>query len=391
MRSLALGALLLSLLGVGLLWQQGGPDAWGLLRSLFGQGARPSSVELPALERQPLSPAPGGVSAPETPGAAESRPHDAERSPALTEGQETVETDVLPQGTELGRPLSTDDPGAAMASVEEAPARNAVSADGAVRSDRADGGLSAFMDVSSEGGAPTAPVGDFTNEDALTTDAAEEPVARSDAVAAVASDAAGRNSKATDDLIAAETGKVSADASADVARPPLAGQADSDVTAAVPPDDPEAADLPLQALEADLRAGQVSVERVDANRLTADLGERVQFADGRVALDSDSEGFLKVLASQLKQSLPLQVRVVGHTDHRGPADVNRRLSERRAELVAKFLEDSGIPADDLSYEGKGESDPKVGLSQEWRLGPSANRRIELELVQPAVAQGNAGR
>ncbi len=141
--------------------------------------------------------------------------------------------------------------------------------------------------------------------------------------------------------------------------------------------------LPMTEIENELREMAISIERVDANRLRANLGEKVQFPGGSVALDSNARVFLEVLALRLKMSPPIQVHVVGHTDHRGASAVNLRLSERRAEAVALFLKDKGIPEDYLSSEGKGETEPKVDLRQEWALGPSANRRIELDLVQPA--------
>jgi type II secretory pathway predicted ATPase ExeA/outer membrane protein OmpA-like peptidoglycan-associated protein len=144
---------------------------------------------------------------------------------------------------------------------------------------------------------------------------------------------------------------------------------------------PEQTGFAMQALEAELREAAVSVERKGPNRLVVDLGERVQFGDGSVALDADGAAFLASLVGSLR-STPTRVHVVGHTDHRGPGDVNQRLSERRADTVAQFLRLNGMPAEHLSHEGKGETEPKVALEQEWRLGPAVNRRIELELVQP---------
>ncbi|MGB5833251.1 MAG: AAA family ATPase [Thiohalocapsa sp.] len=164
--------------------------------------------------------------------------------------------------------------------------------------------------------------------------------------------------------------------------------AESAVTEEKPPDVRDASEMPMEELEADLRASMLSVERASPNRLVADLGDKVQFEAGSVTLDSHALTFLELLVGEIRQSLPLQVRVVGHTDHRGRADVNERLSERRAEAVAQFLAGNGIPSADLSFGGKGESEPKVELAEEWRLGPSVNRRIELEFVKPSI--GDAG-
>ena len=142
-------------------------------------------------------------------------------------------------------------------------------------------------------------------------------------------------------------------------------------------------DVPMSGLEAELRARAISIERTDRNHLKANLGDSVQFADGSVTLDSSAQAFLKTLAEDLKKALPLQIRVIGHTDHRGGADVNARLSEQRAENVAQYLAANGLAEDYLSYEGKGEDEPKVGLKDEWKVGPSVNRRIEIELFKPS--------
>ena len=147
-------------------------------------------------------------------------------------------------------------------------------------------------------------------------------------------------------------------------------------------------DVLMSRLEAELRELAISVERTDPNRLTADLGDSVQFAEGSVFLGSGARAFLKTLAEDLKKALPLQIRVIGHTDHRGGADVNARLSEQRAENVAQCLAANGIADEYLSYEGKGEAEPKIGLTDEWKVGPSVNRRIEIELTR-ASANGEA--
>ena len=70
------------------------------------------------------------------------------------------------------------------------------------------------------------------------------------------------------------------------------------------------------------------------------------------------------------------IRVSGHTDSTGSDAVNMRLSEQRADKVAKFLtEVGGIAADRVSVYGYGESRPVA--SNETADGRSANRRVEI--------------
>ena len=69
------------------------------------------------------------------------------------------------------------------------------------------------------------------------------------------------------------------------------------------------------------------------------------------------------------------VRITGHTDSSGDSEWNRRLSFRRAEVVAAYLEDRGIDADRLIAEGAGSAVPIADNAT--RYGRSMNRRIEI--------------
>ena len=126
----------------------------------------------------------------------------------------------------------------------------------------------------------------------------------------------------------------------------------------------------------------------DRNRLVLDLGDKVQFADGSVSLGSSAQAFLASLAVQLMKASPRQVLVIGHTDQQGSALVNARLSERRADVVKRFLSQSGLSDVDLRSEGKGETEPKLPMGESRLVGSAANRRIELELLWPGETNGS---
>jgi peptidoglycan-associated lipoprotein len=57
------------------------------------------------------------------------------------------------------------------------------------------------------------------------------------------------------------------------------------------------------------------------------------------------------------------VELDSHTDTRGAADYNQRLSQRRAETCVQYLISKGIAVDRLVAVGKGESEPKVTDAQ----------------------------
>jgi outer membrane protein OmpA-like peptidoglycan-associated protein len=80
----------------------------------------------------------------------------------------------------------------------------------------------------------------------------------------------------------------------------------------------------------------------------------------------------------LQQQRPVQITLVGHTDERGEADYNLRLSDERAKAVASFLRQNGITAKiDTIAKGKTEPLQLTNSSQYSREDIWAlNRRVE---------------
>lgn len=84
------------------------------------------------------------------------------------------------------------------------------------------------------------------------------------------------------------------------------------------------------------------------------------------------------LLRAIQEQRPEKVRVIGHTDARGGAEYNLKLSKQRAEAVAEFLRRSGL-AIPIEADGVGFAEPmKVGaasgLSQDDIY--ALNRRVE---------------
>ena len=74
-----------------------------------------------------------------------------------------------------------------------------------------------------------------------------------------------------------------------------------------------------------------------------------------------------------------EVSVVGHTCSIGPEDYNQKLSERRAEAVADFIEQmKKSPDANVEHSGAGESDPIA--SNDTRQGRQLNRRVTITVV-----------
>lgn len=76
-----------------------------------------------------------------------------------------------------------------------------------------------------------------------------------------------------------------------------------------------------------------------------------------------------------------KITILGHTDNRGSAKYNQRLSERRAQAVANFLIENGVPSRIISTRGYGFNSPIA--SNDTPQGMALNRRADI-IVDGAI-------
>lgn len=106
--------------------------------------------------------------------------------------------------------------------------------------------------------------------------------------------------------------------------------------------------------------------------------ENLEFQSGQHHLLPSSYPELNKLVRLLKANPNRSIQIFGHTDSSGDANVNQRLSERRAQTVAEYLIKKGIPKHRLKIRGNGEKYPIA--SNDTYKGRLQNRRIEIMLV-----------
>jgi outer membrane protein OmpA-like peptidoglycan-associated protein len=94
-------------------------------------------------------------------------------------------------------------------------------------------------------------------------------------------------------------------------------------------------------------------------------------------LTAEAQGVVAEAADAYKATGSVRVQVVGHTDTVGSASYNQQLSERRAAAVAAEMVRLGVPADAITTEGRGFSDPMVPTGPGVR--EPQNRRAVIEL------------
>lgn len=99
------------------------------------------------------------------------------------------------------------------------------------------------------------------------------------------------------------------------------------------------------------------------------------FAFDSAELTSKDVEALAPVVDRLAAEKGEKVKVKGYTDSTGPEAYNLKLSERRAQSVATYLEGKGVCASRITTEGYGEADPVATNST--REGRAQNRRAEV--------------
>ena len=148
------------------------------------------------------------------------------------------------------------------------------------------------------------------------------------------------------------------------------------VPAAAEPGEATTAPMPSSA--------ELGTAATPAQAAAKPLSEKVTF-DTDTFFDFDTSALkpagkakLDTLAARLADSSVEVIVAVGHADATGPATYNQRLSERRAQAMANYLREKGLPSNKIFNEGKGETQPIA--SNTSKAGRAKNRRVEVEVV-----------
>lgn len=108
--------------------------------------------------------------------------------------------------------------------------------------------------------------------------------------------------------------------------------------------------------------------------------DKVQFETGKATLLPASHALLDEVAKMLKDNPQVElISVEGHTDSTGSPDFNRKLSQQRAESVAKYLTSKGVKAARMEPKGFGPDRPIA--DNETDAGREANRRVEFNILE----------
>ncbi len=110
----------------------------------------------------------------------------------------------------------------------------------------------------------------------------------------------------------------------------------------------------------------------------------ILFDVGQATLRPDARMALAKLAGILLIMQDLNLRIEGHTDSTGSAELNQRLSERRAEAVFDLLAGEGISANRITRFGYGLERPIADNST--AQGRQRNRRVEIIIAEGVIRE-----
>ena len=109
---------------------------------------------------------------------------------------------------------------------------------------------------------------------------------------------------------------------------------------------------PQQAL-----SEEYTVEFFLSSRVRPEALREVYYAFGRADLLPESTPALETLYQMLTDNPEVKIRLTAHTDRRGTASYNTRLSQQRAESVVRYLIGRGIAPERLEAMGRGSDEP----------------------------------
>jgi flagellar motor protein MotB len=112
------------------------------------------------------------------------------------------------------------------------------------------------------------------------------------------------------------------------------------------------------------------------------LPDNVLFAFGKSDLAPEAGPYLDRVAQILNSKTDHQLSLEGHTDNVGAAELNQRLSEKRADTVLQALRERAVLPARLKAVGFGLSKPLAPNDSD--VGRRLNRRVELIVLDEKV-------
>lgn len=143
---------------------------------------------------------------------------------------------------------------------------------------------------------------------------------------------------------------------------------------------------PQHNIDIALESLTVAEERIHQNEkgeLLVKL-DKIYFDYNTSEISSEAAKTLDVLVDLMNKHNSINIEISAHTDARGPAPYNQKLSEERAALVLNYLVKKGINKNRLTSVGYGETQPLNQCTEEDKCSDEEydiNRRCEFKILQ----------
>lgn len=105
----------------------------------------------------------------------------------------------------------------------------------------------------------------------------------------------------------------------------------------------------------------------------------IHFESGKYIIKEEAFPVLDKIAAFLLKQKKIRIKITGHTDVHGDAQLNLQLSKERAEQVKKYLVKKGVAGKRIETDGKGSQEPiypTASSDTDWY-----NRRTEFEILE----------
>lgn len=103
------------------------------------------------------------------------------------------------------------------------------------------------------------------------------------------------------------------------------------------------------------------------------------FAQGRSVIDPKSFPELDEVVAMLKENSKMEIQLEGHTDNRGNAEANVKLSQSRVDAVKKYMVSKGISKNRVMTKAFGGSKPIA--TEDTEEARAKNRRVEMRVLK----------
>ncbi len=116
---------------------------------------------------------------------------------------------------------------------------------------------------------------------------------------------------------------------------------------------------------------------IEEDRITL---EEIHFAFDQKEITLESKFELDKLVKVMKRYVSMRIKVASHTDSKGRAEYNLKLSQDRAKATVEYLISQGIEQERLEYQGYGSQDLKIKCEPCTEWEDAQNRRSEFIIL-----------